>query len=83
MQDAMTVPQQEPSNKKTNLVFMTTELADALITSDQTGAFPRASNRGNRYIAVFYVYDANHIKGVPIKSRHCQELLEAHETVYV
>ena len=82
MTDAMTVPLQEPSNKKTNLVFMTVMLADGMIASDQTGAFPRVSNRGKRYISVFYVYDANFIKGRPIKSRHRQELLSAYEEIY-
>ena len=75
MSDAMTVPIQEPSNKKTNLVFMTVMLADGMIASNQTGAFPRVSNRGKRYISVFYVYDANFIKGRPVKSRQRQELL--------
>ena len=59
MVDAMTVPEQGPSNKKTNLVFMMVMLADGMIASDQTGPFPRVSNRGHKYIFVFYVYDTN------------------------
>ena len=82
MVDAMTAPKQKPSNKKTNLVYMTVTLADGWIASDQTGAFPRGSNRGHKYISVFYVYDANFVKGVPVKSRHCQELLRAYEEIY-
>ena len=82
MVDAMTAPKQEPSNKKTNLVYMTVTLADGWIASDQTGAFPRVSNRGHKYISVFYVYDANFVKGVPVKSRHRKELLRAHEEIY-
>ena len=61
---------------------MTTVLADDWIASDQTGAFPRTSNRGNKYICVFYVFDPNFIKGVPIKSRHKEELLRAYQDVY-
>ena len=61
---------------------MTTQLADGWIASDQTGAFPRVSNRGNKYICVFYIFDANFIKGIPIKSRHRSELLKAYTQVY-
>ena len=81
-QDATATPEQEPSNSRTKKVFMTVQLADGWIASDQTGAFPRVSNRGNKYISVFYVYDANHVKGIPLKSRHRSELLKAYETVY-
>ena len=69
-------------NKKTHSVFMTTVLADDWIASDQTGVFPRTSNRGNKYICVFCVFDPNFIKGVPIKSRHKEELLRAYQIVY-
>ena len=61
---------------------MTTHLADGWVASDQTGAFPRVSNRGNKYICVFYIFDANFIKGIPIKSRHRSELLKAYTQVY-
>ena len=61
---------------------MTVKLADSFIASDQTGAFPRVSNRGNKYICVFYIYDANYIKGLAIKSRHRSELLGAYKKVY-
>ena len=53
--DATTTPTQEPQNKKTLSVFMTVKLADGFIASDQTGAFPRVSNKGNKYICVFYI----------------------------
>ena len=61
---------------------MTTVLADDWIASDQTGAFPCTSNRGNNCICVFYVFDPNFIKVVPIKSRHKEELLWAYQIVY-
>ena len=38
-EDAMAIPQQEPHNEKTMKVFMTVELADGWIASDQTGDF--------------------------------------------
>ena len=71
--DAITVPAQEPDNQATHAVYMTTALADGWIASDQTGTFPRVSDRGNKIIAVFYIYDANYIKGMPIKSREAGE----------
>ena len=49
-EDAMAIPQQAPQNAKTMMVFMTVVLADGWIASDQTGRFPRVSNRGNKYI---------------------------------
>ena len=80
--DAMALPEQEPGNKKTHLVFMTAKLANDYIASDQTGAYPRTSSRGCKYICVFYIYDANCIKGIPVKSRHSSELLRAYQTIY-
>ena len=65
-----------PLRKKTALM-----LADGKIASDQTGAFPKVSNRGHKYITVFYVYDAKFVRGVPVKSRHRQDLLRAHKDV--
>ena len=61
---------------------MTVKLADGWITSDQTGRLLRVSTRGNQYICVFYIYDANFIKGITIKSRHRSDLLGAYESVY-
>ena len=69
-------------NEKTHSVLMTKKLADGCIASNQTGAFPRVSKKVNKYICVFYIYDANFIKGVPIKSRHMSELLRAYTKVY-
>ena len=51
--DAMTIPEQEPGNQKTKMVFMTVKLADSFIAFDQTGAYPRTSNRGNKYLCIF------------------------------
>ena len=76
------MPEQEPGNRKTKYVFMTSLLADGFICSDQTSAYPRTSSRGNKYICVFYVYDTNRILGVPLKSRHSFKLLKAYQQVY-
>jgi hypothetical protein len=40
------------------------------------------SNRSNVYIALFYVYNPNYIKFVPIKNRSKEELLQAYMEVY-
>ena len=40
------------------------------------------SNKGHKYICVFYIFDPNFIKGAPIKSRHKEELLRARQEVY-
>ena len=61
------IPTQEPGNAKTNLVYMTVGKAEVFIARDQTGKFPRMSNKGNQYICVFYIYDPNFIKGIPIR----------------
>ena len=80
--DTISVPTHEPGNAKTNLVYMRVQKAEGFIASDQTGKFPRMSNKGNQYICVFYIYDPNFIKGIPIKSRKKEELLKAYEQVY-
>ena len=77
----MTKAPQEPLNARTNFVFMHIHAINGVISSNQTGQFPITSNRGNAYIVVFYVYDANYIRSVPIKSRSKEELLcPYHET---
>ena len=45
-------------------------------SSDQTGAFPHMSSRGNRYIMVMEDSDAGPILAVVIKSRRKEHLLE-------
>lgn len=80
--DAQEHPTQELRNERTNFVFMTTYASEGLIASDQTGAFPSISNKGHRYVCVFYFYDANHIKGYPIKSRKKEELLRVYKLAY-
>eukprot|EP01082_Thalassiosira_pseudonana_P011880 g10662.t1 g10662 contig4:2284681-2286983(+) len=80
--NTMEEPEQAPQNDKTNMVFMTIAEAEGQLFTDQTGRFPVTSNRGNNYIVLFYVVDANFIKSYPIKSRHRTELLKAYDDVY-
>ena len=78
----MEAPEQAPGNDKTHLVFMTLAEVDGQLFTDQTGRFPVTSNRGNNYIVIFCLVDANYIKSYPIKSRHRTELLKAYTDVY-
>ena len=45
--------QQEPNNAKTNAVYIALKDIDGKIYSDQTGKFPRTSNRGMKYVMIF------------------------------
>ena len=77
------IPQQEPGNSKTHEVYFTaTNAGNGLIYSDQTGRFPRTSNRSNKYLAISYVYDVNALLSFPIKSRAKEELLRAYKKIY-
>ncbi len=80
--DHMADTPQSPLNMRTNHVFMQIHAIDGVISSDQTGRFPITSNRGNAYVVVFYVYDANYIRSIPIKNRSKEELLRAYNEVY-
>ena len=80
--DHMADAPQTPLNVRTNHVFMQVHAIDGVISSDQTGRFPITSNRGNAYVVVFYIYDANYIRSIPIKSRSKEELNRAYHEVY-
>ena len=68
-EDAMATPIQTDGNDNTHLVYMSIIDSKGLVCSNQTGMFPRISNRGMKYLCIFYTCDANFIKSVPIKSR--------------
>ena len=77
------IPQQEPGNSKTHEVYFTaTNAGGGLVYSDQTGRFPCTSNRSNKYLAIFYVYNVKALLYVPIKSRAKEELLRAYKKIY-
>jgi hypothetical protein len=61
---------------------MTIIKISGMVFSNQSGRFPITFNRGNKYIIIFYIYDANFIKSVPIKSRSKEELRRAYRLVY-
>jgi hypothetical protein len=61
---------------------MTIIKISSMLFSNQLVWFPITSNRGNKYIVIFYIYIANFVKSVPIKSRSKEELLQAYRLVY-
>jgi hypothetical protein len=53
------------------------------IHSDQTGAFPHTSQRGNRYIMVLTHLDANYIFAEPMKNRTEVEMIKAYQKIVI
>lgn len=70
-------PHQEENNIATHNIFTTMWETTERTYSDQTGAFPIESSRGNKYIFIMYSYDANAILVEPIKNRHARTITEA------
>ena len=77
-------PTQEPSNPRTNNAFLA--LIDnkefARSYSDQTGRFPITSSRGNKYVFIFYAYDANAILATAIPNRQGSTICAAWTKTY-
>ena len=68
--------------QQNTLLFMSVKIVKGYVASDQTGKFRRMSNKGMQYICAFNIYDPNFIKGVALKSRKKEELLQAYKEVY-
>ncbi len=60
---------------------MTMIKISCMLFSNQLGRFPITSNRGNKYVVIFYIYDANFVKSIPIKSWLKEELLRVYRLV--
>jgi hypothetical protein len=73
---------QEPHNTRTHFVFMTICEINGNLFINQTGRFPITSNHGHTYVVVFYIFDANVIRSVPIKNQSKEELLHAYRKIY-
>jgi hypothetical protein len=73
---------QESHNARTHFVFCHIHTISGTISSNQTGQFMITSNRGHAYVVIFYIYDANYIRLVPIKNRSKEELLRAYPETY-
>ena len=61
---------------------MAVEAPEGFIASGQTGKFPKTSKEGMKCICVFYIFDPNFIKGIPLKIIKKEELLHAYKEVY-
>jgi hypothetical protein len=64
--------EQMPSNKRTHTVYMTMHDIHGKI-------YTNTSNQGHAYIVIFYVFDANYVRSIPIKNRSKEELLCAYK----
>jgi hypothetical protein len=50
--------------------------------SDLTGKFPVRSSKGNSYVMVFYIYDCNYVKGIPMKYISASEWVKSYDTIH-
>ena len=66
----------EPVRANKLVTFKIIEL-EGKVFSDQTGRFPITSSRGNKYIMVMFVEDANAILAEPLKSRAERDIVNA------
>jgi hypothetical protein len=66
---------------KTYLVYAVLVDQGQLYT-DLTGKFPVRSSKGNSYFMVFYVYDCNYVKVIPMKSRSASEWVKAYDHIH-
>jgi hypothetical protein len=65
--------------KRFNDIFVRVEDLAKSIHSDQTGAFPYTSQRGNRYVMVAIHLDANYIFNEPTNNRTEGEMIKAYQ----
>jgi hypothetical protein len=66
-----------PLPKKNDVYTHVFNAHDTMYT-DQTGAFPVTSNRGNKYVMVMCEVDGNHIDAEPMKSRTADSLVQTY-----
>ena len=67
--------------KRFNDVFVRVKDLAESIHSDQTGAFPYTSQRGNQYVMVAIHLDANYIFNEPMKNRTEGEMIKAYQII--
>jgi hypothetical protein len=66
---------------KTHLVYSVVVDQGQLYT-DLMGKFPVRSSKGNSYVMVFYAYDCNYIKVIPMKYRSASEWVKSYDTIH-
>ena len=67
------------NNSRTHGVFLLVEDMNGKIYTDQTGRFPVASSKGNRYVMIGYDSNSNTIHAKCMKSRSGHELQQAYK----
>jgi hypothetical protein len=67
-----------PPTKLNDIFMRVVDLTDEIHT-DQTGAFPHTSQRGNQYIMVAIHLDANYICAEPMKNRTEGEMIRVYQ----
>jgi hypothetical protein len=50
--------------------------------TDLTGKFPVRSSKGNSYVMLYYIYDCNYVKVIPMESRSASEWVKAYDTIH-
>jgi hypothetical protein len=50
--------------------------------TDLSGKFPVRSSKGNWYVMVFYVFDCNYVKVVPMKSSSASEWVKSYDLIH-
>ena len=65
--------------KKHHDIYMKVEDAEDTIYTDQTGAFPPRSRKGNRYIMIMCEMDGNAITSEPMQNRTSGEIVKAYQ----
>jgi hypothetical protein len=66
---------------KTHLMYSVVVDQGQLCT-DLSGKFLVRSRRGNSYFMLFYVYDCNYVKVIPMKSRSASESVKSCDTIH-
>ena len=74
-------PSDTPNIRTNDVVYAMVSTSDKGFL-DLPGRFPHCSSRGNQYIVIAYVYDANAILGVPIKNRQAGTITAAWQTIH-
>ncbi len=69
-----------PSTKLNNMFTQVVDLTKEIHT-DQTGAFPHTSQRGNCYIMVAIHLDANYIFAAPMKNRMEGKMIKTYQNI--
>jgi hypothetical protein len=79
------IEKQQPTDTdlgtKTHLVY-TVVVDQGQLYTGLTGKFPVRSSKGNSYVMLYYIYDCNYIKVVPIKSRSASEWVKAYDSIH-